>query len=190
MSLDVKAVIDEVHAVLLQSVDQPYIGEPISQLEHALQCGSLAEDAGADDELVLAAWLHDMGHLVDPNAPTMEGLGVLHHEDLGAEWLLQRGFSPRVAALVASHVPAKRYLVARRAAYRERLSEASLGTLAFQGGAMSDAEALAFEQRPDIHDALRLRAWDEAAKVVDAVTPGLEHFLTLARRHLTQNETR
>lgn len=190
MGLNVKAVVDQVHALLLQSVDQPYIGEPISQLQHALQCGSLAQDAGADDELVLAAWLHDVGHLIDPSAPTMAGLGVLQHEDLGANWLVLRGFSSRVASLVAAHVPAKRYLVARRAAYRERLSEASRGTLAFQGGPMSDAEALAFEQRADFGDVLRLRAWDEAAKRVDAATPSLEHFLALAQRHLLQNETR
>ena len=43
---------------------EQYAGEPVTQLEHALQTAHLAQQAGADDELVTACLLHDLGHLL------------------------------------------------------------------------------------------------------------------------------
>jgi putative nucleotidyltransferase with HDIG domain len=179
----------EIFSLLQAASDRGYIGEPVSQLEHALQGAALASRTG-DDELVLAALLHDIGHLCAPeDAPQMEGLGILKHEDLGAEYLRARGFSPRVCALVAGHVPAKRYL-ARGANYAQKLSGASAETLKFQGGVMSDAEAQAFERDPLFKDKLQLRSWDEQAKRPDWQVPDLASYAPMFARHLAGARSR
>ncbi|HET6337089.1 MAG TPA: HD domain-containing protein [Polyangiales bacterium] len=162
-----------------------YIGEPVSQLEHALQCAALARAAKAAPEEVLAALFHDIGHLIAPEGSSeMDGLGILLHEHLGAKWLADLGFKPSVWALVASHVDAKRYLAHRKAGYYAALSEASRGTLAFQGGPMSESEALEFEAHPQFAAKVRLRMWDEAAKLPDHEVPGLESYQGLIREHM------
>jgi predicted HD phosphohydrolase len=175
--------IDAALDLLRVSAGMPYIGEPISQLEHALQCAHLAVLAGADDTLVAAALLHDAGHLCAPaEAPRMGGLGVFAHERVGAEHLLALGFPERVAALVEGHVAAKRYLVSRTPGYEGKLSKASTATLRHQGGPMREEEAGAFERDPLFKDKLRLRAWDEQAKRVGWKVPELERYRDLLRR--------
>ena len=166
-----------------------YIGEPVSQLEHMWQAAALAEAAGADDEVVLAAFFHDLGHLCAPDlaADSMAGFGAVNHERLGADYLRARGFSERVARLVESHVLAKRYLTYKYPSYLRQLSEASLATLAFQGGVMSAAEAAAFEQDPDADLILQLRRWDEQAKETDRPVGRLDHLKALALRHLQRS---
>lgn len=180
------ARLDALFATLAAADDAGYIGEPVSQLAHALQAAARAAASG-DEELALAALLHDIGHLADPGAPQMDGLGTQRHEDIGRRVCDALGFAPRVGRLVASHVDAKRYL-ARRAAYDGKLSEASRQTLAWQGGPMSDAEAAAFEAEPDHKAMLRLRACDEAAKDPQAAVPGLDHWRRIAEKHLMQRE--
>jgi putative nucleotidyltransferase with HDIG domain len=165
--------------------ERGYIGEPVSQLEHALQCAALARAAKAAPEEVLAALFHDIGHLIaPPGTREMDGLGIMLHEQLGAIWLSELGFKPSVCALVASHVEAKRYLAQRKAGYYDALSDASRGTLAFQGGPMSEEEACAFESDPKFAAKVRLRMWDEAAKLPDHEVPGLEFYETLIREHM------
>ena len=163
-----------------------YIGEPVSQLEHMWQAAALAEAAGADDEVVLAAFFHDLGHLCAPDvaADSMAGFGAVDHEKLGADYLRAHGFSERVARLVESHVLAKRYLTYKYPSYLRQLSEASLATLAFQGGVMNAPEAAAFKQDPDADLILQLRRWDEEAKETDRPVGRLDHLKTLALRHL------
>ncbi len=143
-----------------------YIGEPISQMSHMLQAAYFAERSGADNELILASFFHDIGHLcAESDAEEMDGLGIIDHEHIGAQFLLDHGCSRRVANLVAGHVNAKRYLCWRNPGYLERLSESSLGTLFFQGGPMETSEAKEFESSALHKDILRLRTWDEMAKV-------------------------
>jgi 2-amino-1-hydroxyethylphosphonate dioxygenase (glycine-forming) len=178
------SVVETVFELLEASAKQPYIGEPISQLEHALQTAMLAERSGASDALIAAALLHDVGHLCDAAAPAMPGLGVAHHESVGAEWLRALGFPDDVVTLVEDHVRAKRYLVATQPAYRNQLSPASIATLALQGGPMSAAEALAFENERGMRDALKLRAWDEQAKVIGARLPPLTKYGAMLERLL------
>ena len=163
-----------------------YLGEPVSQLEHMWQAAALAEAAGADDEVVLAAFFHDLGHLCDVAAdlPSMDGFGAINHEKLGADYLRARGFSARVARLVESHVQAKRYLTYRYPSYRQQLSVASQATLIFQGGVMTAAEAAAFEQDPDMDQLLQLRQWDEQAKEAHRPVGSLDHLKELTLRHL------
>ena len=142
-----------------------YIGEAITQLEHMSQAAQLAMVEGFDDEVVLAAFFHDIGHLCGGDA-SMGGYGVVSHERIGAEYLRRCGFGERMARLVQYHVEAKRYLTLRQAGYYQRLSEASRRTLEYQGGVMSEAEADAFERDPLFEVSLRMREWDEQAKVV------------------------
>ena len=162
-----------------------YIGEPVSQLEHALQAAFWARRAGARGAEVLAALLHDIGHLVaSADAPQMAGLGVLEHEHIGAGFLREQGVAPAICELVRGHVAAKRYLARRKAGYYAALSEASRGTLAFQGGPMSEAEACAFETDPMGAAKLRLRTWDEAAKRPDLDVPGLDTYVGLLAENM------
>jgi putative nucleotidyltransferase with HDIG domain len=160
-----------------------YVGEPVSQSEHALQAAALASTSG-DVELMLAALFHDVGHLCFPDAEQMDNVGTLEHEMLGAEYLTALGFSRRVTNLVAGHVDAKRYLVATNQVYSDKLSDASRQTLGFQGGAMSVVEAEKFKQNPNYNDLLKLRAWDEAAKVPGKNVLGFEHYWPIIEQHL------
>jgi phosphonate degradation associated HDIG domain protein len=141
-----------------------YIGEPVSQLEHMSQTAELAMAEGCDDEVVLAAFFHDIGHLCAEGADNMGGFGVVSHERLGADYLREAGFSERLARLVEYHVQAKRYLTLREPGYHAQLSEASRRTLEYQGGVMSEAEADAFEADPLCALSLHMRRWDELAK--------------------------
>ena len=142
-----------------------YLGEPVSQLEHAAQTADCALAGGHDDEVVCAAFLHDIGHLCSTDAERMGRWGAAGHEALGARYLRTLGFGEAVTHLVEGHVAAKRYLTFSQPEYYERLSEASKATLRHQGGPMSAAEAQAFESNPLFSRILELRTWDEAAKV-------------------------
>lgn len=169
--------------LLADGASKAYYGEPVSQLDHALQAAQLAQDAGADDETVIAALLHDIGHLLD-EGEVHEELGVIDHDRQGANYLRELGFSERIAALVASHVDAKRYLVATNPAYAERLSAASTETLKLQGGPMTAQEAEAFAIDPLMKEKLRMRSWDEQAKDPEARAAPLESYRDRLLKHL------
>ncbi|WP_210712859.1 phosphonate degradation HD-domain oxygenase [Pseudomonas sp. MWU349] len=157
-------VVDEVFGLYEHFGDCDYIGEPVSQIEHMSQAAQLALAEGYDDEVVLAAFFHDIGHICQQDAENMGGFGVVSHERLGADYLRRAGFSERLARLVEYHVQAKRYLTFKDPGYYQRLSEASRRTLEYQGGVMSAAEAAAFELDPLWAVSLRMRHWDEQAK--------------------------
>ena len=157
-------VIAEVFGLYERFGDNDYIGEPVSQIEHMSQAAELAMAEGFDDEVVLAAFFHDIGHLCAEGAESMGGFGVVSHERLGADYLRRAGFSERMARLVEYHVQAKRYLTRVEPGYYERLSEASRRTLEYQGGMMTRQEAADFAQNPLCDLSLRMRQWDEQAK--------------------------
>jgi phosphonate degradation associated HDIG domain protein len=180
--LNVEQTVTRLFDLCRQQAQADYIGEAISQLEHMAQAGELAEQEGADDELVLAAFLHDVGHFCMPlhAQNRMNVHGRQGHEQVGAHWLASLGFPTRLCALVGSHVDAKRYLCAREPGYFEGLSPASKQTLIWQGGPMNAEQAGAFERSPLFADALRLRRWDEAAKVVGKPLAALHRWETMA----------
>lgn len=158
----------DVVALLQQRGGLAYEGEGVTQLQHGWLCARIAQLQQASTALQLAAWLHDIGHLIStlPGSPTLAGIDD-SHEALGGR-LLRRFFGPAVAGPVALHVGAKRYLVATQPAYAATLSADSLRSLVLQGGSMTDNECTRFIARPHARQALRLRHWDDAAK-----TPGL-----------------
>lgn len=141
-----------------------YAGEGVTQLQHAWQCAHLAQRAGAADALQLSCWLHDIGHLLSSleGTPTLQAIDD-RHEVAGAD-VLARLWGAAVAEPVRLHVAAKRYMVATRTGYRAKLSEDSVRSLALQGGPMYSEACDAFNAEPFADDAIRLRAWDDAAK--------------------------
>ncbi len=179
-------IVDEVFALYEIYGDEDYIGEPVSQLEHMSQAATLAVQEGYDDEVILAAFFHDIGHLcADPGeVESMGGNGNVDHEKLGASYLLGCGFSERVAALVQSHVQAKRYLTYKYPEYYNKLSDASKITFEFQGGKMSAEEADEFESHPDAELMIRLRYWDDKAKEINVAVDNLNCMKEIALRHL------
>lgn len=166
--------------------NEDYIGEPVSQLEHMIQAGELARKAGFEDDVVLAAFFHDIGHLLafEGVVDHMEGFGVVSHETLGANLLRKAGFSEKIATLVESHVEAKRYLTYRYPEYYSKLSEASRQTLEMQGGRMSEEEARIFEKDPLLELKVKMRFWDDEAKSTEPSVTGLSYFRELAEKHL------
>ena len=162
-----------------------YFGEDVTQAQHMLQTGALAEDAAAAPALVAASLLHDLGHFHGETTghDLMAGTDN-RHSHTGADWLAQ-WFGPDVTEPVRLHVAAKRYLCAVEPDYAATLSPASVHTLAVQGGPMTPAEAAAFAGHPYGADAVRLRRWDDAAKDPEARTPGFDHFRPLLTRLLT-----
>lgn len=153
-----------------------YDGEPVTQLEHALQCAHLAEQAGASSALVTASLLHDLGHLLHDleGTPTQHGTDDLHQYRSRA--FLKHLFGPATLDPIRLHVDAKRYLCAREPGYLEALSADSQRSLVLQGGVFDAAQALQFEALPHALDAVRLRRWDDSAKSADAKTPDLAHY--------------
>ncbi len=167
--------------------DEDYDSEPVSEASHMIQCAMQAMSEGQDVELILGAFLHDIGHLLKHEQQTeaMGNYGVVNHEGIGANYLRSKGFPERICAMVEKHVDAKRYLVATEPNYKEKLSEASLQTLEWQGGPMSELEIILFKQHMFFEDIIKVRLWDEMAKDDHAVTLPLSHFSNLIQRYLS-----
>lgn len=169
-----------------------YGQEAVSQLEHALQAAFFAEKAQASAELIVAALLHDVGHLLHqlPEDAPEQGIDD-RHEAVGGRWL-KRFFPQAVVEPVQLHVAAKRFLCATETHYLQQLSPPSILSLSLQGGAMSSEEVAAFRSHRTFDSAVALRRWDDAAKVPNLATPSLEHFakyLDEVSRRLNSKET-
>ena len=177
---------DEILSLYERFGGEDYIGEPVSQVEHMCQCAQLAEAGGYDNEVVLAAFFHDIGHLLEHIMPAtqMDGFGVVDHEKLGADYLQGKGFSEKISRLVASHVQAKRYLTYKYPEYFDQLSVASKRTLEFQGGVMNKEEAASFEEDELFTLYIQLRKWDESAKLEHIPLPSLDHYKNMMVEHL------
>ena len=159
-----------------------YGEEAVSQLDHALQCAHLAEQAGESDETVVAALLHDLGHLLRADAPATAGP---RHDDLHqytALPFLRPLFSDAVLEPIRLHVDAKRCLCHTDAGYFESLSPASVRSLELQGGVFSAEQAQTFMQQPHAEAAMRLRRFDDRAKTPGTPTPPIAHCVATMRR--------
>ena len=159
-----------------------YDGEGVSQLEHALQCAHRAEGDDAPIELVAAALVHDLGHLLNLQGDTPSARGIDDQHQYFAIPFLRPLFRPAVVESVRLHVDAKRALCALEPEYYENLSEDSKRSLTLQGGVFSKEALQEFLAKPHAQDSMRVRRWDDQAKVPGAVTPPLEHYLQIAAR--------
>jgi gamma-butyrobetaine dioxygenase len=161
-----------------------YVGEPVSQLEHALQTAALAVEHDASQALIVAALLHDIGHLLDDRPENAANRGIdTRHQEVGCWWLSQY-FPASVTLPIRQHVAAKRYLCTVNAEYRARLSPASQQSLVLQGGLMTSSDVEAFEGSPYWRDAVMLRQWDDQAKVPRLVVPALMSYRPMIKRML------
>lgn len=184
-------IAEEIIHLLLSNGGSEYIGEPVTKLEHMVQSAEIAAEKGLGEDLIIAALLHDIGHICEPTTDqnNMNGLGLQDHELLGGTYLQAKGFSELIVQSVALHVPAKRYLCYKFPEYFALLSEASLQTLAFQGGPMSESEAIAFEQNPYLESILAIRRIDEEAKIPNKPLPqSFELYKQMIIRHLQKSQ--
>lgn len=188
-NMQATTIANEIIQLYEQYGGSEYAGEKVTQLEHMVQAARLAEEDGYDEEVILAAFLHDIGHIcvAAQEHNGMDGWGIKDHEEVGAGYLLAKGFTKRLARLVESHVEAKRYLTWKDPRYYEQLSEASKKTLEYQGGPMFTDEAIAFEEHPLFPLIIKMRYWDDVAKIEHLETGDLEKYRTMIIRHLEQH---
>jgi phosphonate degradation associated HDIG domain protein len=180
--------VDEILSLFEREGDNAYFGEDVTQTQHALQSAQLAESEGAPAALIVAALLHDLGHLLHDLGEDAAERGIDDlHENAGSTWL-SRYFGPDVVEPVRLHVEAKRYLCAVDESYAKGLSQASIRSLELQGGPMSSEERAEFEKRLYAQDAIRLRRWDDAAKVAAWRGPGMAHYRDLLESVLNRSE--
>jgi len=160
-----------------------YGNENVTQLEHALQCAELAEKNNFSKEIITAALLHDIGHLLyDGEDPIHDGKDG-YHENLGADYLSSY-YGDEVTRPIRAHVACKRYLSSVEKGYYDILSEASKISLKAQGGSFTKNEAEAFIKKPFMKEAVELRRFDDQAKVLNKKTPNLEHFKNYLEKSL------
>jgi [1-hydroxy-2-(trimethylamino)ethyl]phosphonate dioxygenase len=171
-----KTITDTILRLFNERGHSEYGGEGVTQLEHALQCATLAKNAGASDALITASLLHDIGHILHdlPDDAPDNGIDD-YHENLAAHFLEQH-FPPSVSEPVRLHVAAKRYMCTTEPSYFEKLSPPSVQSLEIQGGLMNEEEIWAFEQNPFHQEAVQLRRWDDMAKDPEWKTEPVEAF--------------
>lgn len=174
--LDAIANADALLRLLVECGHRQYGYEPVSQLQHALQCAQLAEAAGEAPAMIVAALFHDIGHLVDEADVTRLERARDDRHEIRAVQRLRRSFGAAVIGPIVRHVAAKRYLCATEPGYLEALSDASRASLALQGGPMTPAEAQSFRHQAYAAEASRLRRYDDAAKVPGLTTLPPAHF--------------
>lgn len=176
--------IEEISTVLSQAGQDRYGELHVNQLQHALQCAAHAEAAGASAELITAALLHDIGHMIDKHFDGAVEAGIdRKHEKIGGAYLA-KWFGPEVTDPILLHVPAKRYLCAAESGYFDGLSVGSVQSLEVQGGPFTGTEAADFLKQPHAREAVHLRRWDDLAKDPDAKTEDLDYYLGFAERAL------
>lgn len=172
-------VVERIVALFREGGDGAYFGEAVTQTEHALQCAHIAELAGSPPNVVVAALLHDVGHLLHHLGEDVAQRGIDdRHEQRGANWLASH-FGPAVIDPIRLHVAAKRYLCVIQPDYQSQLSPASQLSLQLQGGPMSMTEVAEFEREPHFRSAVAVRLWDDAAKVPGLVVPRINHYRSI-----------
>lgn len=182
MPISKETIIDTIADVFNKRGAESYLGEAVTMSEHMLQGALIAEQLGADDEMIAAILLHDIGHYTGdfPEDALENNIDNLH-EEAGAR-ILSPWFPPVVVDCVRHHVAAKRYLCAVDPDYLGRLSDASVHTLNLQGGPMNEEEVSEFHKQPHLDAIIQVRKWDEAGKVAGVETPTFEHYVPLLRR--------
>ena len=179
-----KNIISDIFNLLkIKGSNLQYGNEDVTQLEHALQCAELAKQNKCSKEMITAALLHDIGHLLYPEQdPIHEGKDG-YHESLGADYL-SKYFGEEVTIPIRAHVDSKRYLASIEEVYYDLLSEASKKSLTVQGGPFTQDEAKEFIGKPFMKQAVELRRFDDQAKILNKITPNLDHFRSYVEKCL------
>jgi putative nucleotidyltransferase with HDIG domain len=182
--MEIANTINEIKVIFKKNGQNAYFGENISQLAHAAQCMKLAEIENESLEMQVAAFLHDIGHMLPSLDQSMGELGNINHEEIAAEWLEKRGFSLLIQTVIQNHVKAKKYLCYIDSEYFSKLSKASQETLKFQGGIMDFYQAIDFENSPFFIESIKLRKWDDQGKVEGLKIPGLNECIEKVKIYL------
>lgn len=180
--LNKDTIVPFIEDIFLRRGSDSYLGEEVTMSEHMLQGALLAEKAGADEELVAAALLHDIGHYTSEFPEDSLEKGINNYHDEAGAAVLKRFFPTRVTDCVRYHVDAKRYLCAVDPGYFDRLSDASVHTLNLQGGPMSEREVAGFKALEHCDDIVQVRFWDEEGKVKGVKTPDISYYMPLLQR--------
>ena len=181
-ALNAGNIVDFIGDIFARRGAESYLGEQVTMSQHMLQAAQLAEEAGAEEQLIVSALLHDIGHYTNefPEDALAQGTDNLH-EEAGAR-VLAPFFPEAVTDPIKHHVAAKRYLCATDPAYFGRLSEASVHTLNLQGGPMDAGEVEAFAGEPNLEAILQVRIWDDQGKDPAVTTPGFDHYAPTIER--------
>ena len=176
--LNKEQIYQQISSLYAKYGGENYVGELISQQEHAIQAALQAEKEGQESVAIIGALLHDIGHILglEYGYESMASYGTVCHESIGSEYLKQLGFNELTRNLVLNHVKAKRYLVSKIEGYYEKLSEASKQTFIFQGGFLSDEEIKEFVKDPNFNLYIKMRHWDDQAKIVGMEIPEFSYF--------------
>lgn len=187
-ALNAGNIVDFIADIFHRRGAESYLGEQVTMSEHMLQSAQLAEQAGADEDTIAAALLHDIGHYTNefPEDALEKGTDNLH-EDAGAA-VLAPFFPARVTDCVKYHVAAKRFLCATDPGYFGRLSPASVHTLNLQGGPMNGGEVADFAKNPNLDAILQVRIWDDQGKVKGMPTPPFAHYAPLLQRVVARHQ--
>ncbi|MFQ3191048.1 MAG: putative HD phosphohydrolase [Paraglaciecola sp.] len=164
-------------------------GESCSQVTHSISCAWHAQQDGAKSSLIVAAFLHDIGHFIADNQQLVgfNRYGHIDHAEIGANWLAQRGFPASVYQPIRYHVVAKRYLMTKLNS--NELSHASSQTLIAQGGLLSSMDQKNFEKSECFNQAVKLRRYDDLGKPLKPITLTITPWLGLIDQVLTENNT-
>ena len=181
-SLSSDTIVEFIADIFARRGADSYLGEEVTMSEHMLQGAQLAEQAGADDALVAAALLHDIGHYTNEFPEDALDRGINNYHDSAGAAVLKAFFPATVVDCVRHHVAAKRYLCATDPAYHDRLSAASIHTLNLQGGPMTESEVAAFRTQAGLDAIVQVRLWDDEGKVAGISTPEFGYYAPLLQR--------
>ena len=182
LDLERETIVPFIEDIFERRGGERYLGEAVTLAEHMLQGATIAERNGDPEEVIAAALLHDIGHIVSHScAFSMSDTQDRFHEEAGAR-LLEPFFPEVVVDCCRFHVAAKRYLCATEPGYFGTLSEASVHSLKLQGGPMSVEEAAEFETQPHFREIVAVRFLDDAGKRPGMATPGFAHFVPMLWR--------
>lgn len=168
--------------IFLRRGADSYLGEDVTMSEHMLQAALLAEQAGAKDETIASALLHDIGHYTNEFPEDALEQDIDNHHDTAGAAVLKPYFPSIVTDCVLHHVSAKRYLCAIDPSYFDGLSAASVHTLKLQGGPMNEADVTAFQTKPHLDEIIKVRVWDDLAKIIGVETPPFEHYAPILQK--------
>ena len=182
-------MLDLLKDILLKRGSESYLGEVVTMSEHMLQSAWIAEQAGEDKTIIVAALLHDIGHYTSDFGEDYLDLDIDNVHEVAGERVLNRWFPPEITETVRWHVDAKRYLCAVEPDYFASLSPASVHSLELQGGPMSEDEVLQFQKNPWLDTIVRVRRYDDGAKIQGRKTPDMQHYLTMVEEVFEQYQS-
>ena len=179
INLNSHNIVNHIEEIFNRRGAESYLGEDVTMSQHMLQAAQCAKKSGADDSLIVAALLHDIGHYQNEIPETALAKGKNnYHEEAGANFL-EDYFPLSVVEPIRQHVATKRYLCAVRPEYFELLSAASIDTLNLQGGPMTSEEVIEFEKNDYLEECIKLRYWDEDAKDSNRICPSFSYYRAL-----------